>query len=139
MSSTAGVILLVDDEPWLTQALLFSLEAQGFECLVATDVSEAMQIMKSENVRALVTDIMMPGGQDYPEIDSSGAGFYLIKLVRSEWRDVPIVCLSVIGDQSKISSLTRQGIRYLRKGETPLSTAVEVVTAVASRRRIRLY
>jgi DNA-binding response OmpR family regulator len=138
MTSSSGVILLVDDEPGLTQALLFSLEAAGFECLVATDVSEAMQIMKSTDVRALVTDIMMPGGQDYPEVDSSGAGFHLIKLVRSRWRNVPIVCLSVVGDQKKINSLTRQGIRYLRKGETPLSTAVEVVTAVATGRRIRL-
>lgn len=138
MSSAAGIILLVDDEPWLTQALLFSLEAAEFECVAATDVSEAMQIMRSRKVRALVTDIMMPGGADYPEIDSSDAGFHLIKLVRSAWRDVPIVCLSVIGDQKKINSLTRQGIRYLRKGETPLSTAVEVVTAVATGRRIRL-
>jgi DNA-binding response OmpR family regulator len=138
MNSSSGAILLVDDEPGLTQALLFSLEAEGFECLVATDVSEAMQILKSRKVRALVTDIMMSGGQDYPEVDSSGGGFHLIKLVRSTWRNIPIVCLSVIGDQKKINSLTRQGIRYLRKGETPLSTAVEVVTAVAVGRRIRL-
>jgi DNA-binding response OmpR family regulator len=138
MSSHPSVILLVDDEPWLTQALLFSLEAAEFECVVATDLSEAMQIMRSRTVRAVVTDIMMPGGADYPEVDSSDAGFHFIKLVRSGWRDVPIVCLSVIGDQKKINSLTRQGIRYLRKGETPLSTAVEVVTAVATGRRIRL-
>ena len=138
MSSSSGVILLVDDEPSLTQALLFSLEAEGFECLVATDVSEAMQVMRSRKVRALVTDIMMPGGQDYPEVDSSGAGFHLIELVRSAWREIPIVCLSVIGDQKKINSLTRQGIRYLRKGETPLSTAVEVVKAVVTGRRIQL-
>lgn len=138
MSSRPGVILLVDDEPWLTQALVFSLEAAEFECVVATDVSEAMQIMRSRTVRTVVTDIMMPGGADYPEIDSSDAGFHFIDLIRSGWRDIPIVCLSVIGDQRKINSLTRRRIRYLRKGETPLSTAVEVVTAVATGRRIRL-
>ena len=138
MSFSSGVILLVDDEPWLTQALLFSLEAEGFQCLVANDVSEAMQVLRNKKVRALVTDIMMPGGPDYPGVDSSVAGFYLIELVRSGWREIPIVCLSVIGDQTKINSLTRQGIRYLRKGETPLSTAVEVVSAVATGRRIRL-
>ena len=77
MSSLSGVILLVDDEPWLTQALLFSLEAEGFECVTATDVSEAMRIVRSRKVRALVTDIMIPGGVDYPEVDSSTAGFDL--------------------------------------------------------------
>jgi CheY-like chemotaxis protein len=138
MSSTAGVILLVDDEPWLTQALQFSLEAQGFECLVATSVTEAVQVIRSRKIRALVTDIMMPGGEDFPDVDSSDAGSHLIRLARSVSRDIPIVCLSVIGDQKKINSLTRQGIRYLRKGETPLSTAVEVVTAVATGRRVRL-
>lgn len=138
MSPSSGLILLVEDEPWLTQALLFSLEADGFECLTASNVTEAMQAVRSNKVRALVTDIMMPGGVDYPEIDSSAAGFHLIKLVRAGWREIPIVCLSVIGDQKKINSLTKQGIRYLRKGETPLSTAVEIVTAVATGRRIRL-
>lgn len=138
MKSSSGLILLVDDEPWLTQALVFSLEADGFECLTATNVTEAMQAVRSKDVRALVTDIMMPGGAEYPDVDASGAGFHLIKLVRAGWRDIPIVCLSVIGDQRKINSLTKQGIRYLRKGETPLSTAVEVVTAVATRRRIQL-
>jgi hypothetical protein len=32
--------------------------------------------------------------------------------------------VNVIGDEGKINSLTRQGIRYLRKGETPLDRAL---------------
>jgi DNA-binding response OmpR family regulator len=139
MTEGAGVVLLADDEPWLSEALAFSLESQGFTCAIATDVTTAVRALQSNKVCALVTDIMMPGGPDFPNVDASSAGFYFIDLVRQRWPNVPVVCLSVIGDQHKISSLTARGIRYLRKGETPLSTAVEVITAVATGRRIRLH
>jgi DNA-binding NarL/FixJ family response regulator len=139
MTEGAAIVLLADDEPWLSEALAISLESQDFECLIATDVTSAVQALRSHRVCALVTDIMMPGGSEFPKVDASGAGFYLIDFVQRQWPDLPIVCLSVIGDQQKISSLTSRGIRYLRKGETPLSTAVEVITAVATGRRIRLH
>ncbi|HEY9142215.1 MAG TPA: response regulator [Bryobacteraceae bacterium] len=139
MTEGAAVVLLADDEPWLSEALAFSLESQGLECAIATDVSSAVQTLQSRRVLALVTDIMMPGGPEFPKVDASEAGFYLIDLVRRQWPKLPIVCLSVIGDQQKIRSLTARGIRYLRKGETPLSTAVDVITAVATGRRIRLH
>jgi len=139
MTEGSPVVLLADDEPWLSEALAFSLESQGLECVVATDVTGAVQTLRSRRVLALVTDIMMPGGSEFPKVDASGAGFYLIELVRRQWPDIPVVCLSVIGDQQKIRSLTARGIRYLRKGETPLSTAVDVITAVATGRRIRIH
>jgi DNA-binding response OmpR family regulator len=138
MIDNDGFVLLVDDEPSLTEALAFTLESQGFECIIATDMSAAVAVLKAKAVRALVTDIMMPGGAEFPKIDSSEAGFHLIDFVQKHWPRTPIVCLSVIGDQRKINSLNGRGVRYLRKGETPLSTAVEVIVAVASGRRIRL-
>jgi DNA-binding NarL/FixJ family response regulator len=138
MSYARDIILLVDDEPTLTEALAFTLESRGYRCVTATDMTEGAVALRKYQVKILVTDIMMPGGTSFPNVDTSESGFRFIDFVQRNWPRLPIVCLSVIGDPDKIRALTKQGIRYLRKGETPLSTAVEVITAVASGRKLRL-
>ncbi len=125
-------ILFVDDEPVSTEALRAVLEADGFRCKSLTDVTAAMSFLRREDVSVLVSDIMMPGGDDFPEIDSSEAGFNLVSLVQREFPDVSIICLSVIGDQDKINKLKRRGVQYLRKGETPLGTAVKLIESKAT-------
>lgn len=130
-------ILLVDDEPQFIQALAAALESRGMQCITVTDMTEGIKVLQREDVSVLVTDIMMPPGRLFPRIDSSESGFHLIEYVQQNWCRLPIVCLSVIADQAKIRFLTKRGVRYLRKGETPLSTAVEVVIAVAQGRRVR--
>ena len=131
-------ILLVDDEPWLAEGLAAALESRGFACLRATDMTEGVRALAGQDICAVVTDIMMPPGAAFPKIDSNEAGFHLIEYIRKRWPKLPIVCLSVIANQAKLVVLKRKGIRYLRKGETPLSTAVEVISAVAEGRTVRL-
>jgi CheY-like chemotaxis protein len=137
MTEQLGAILLVDDEPSLIDALAFTLESRGYQCLTATDMTEGIAALRRHPVQVLVTDIMMPAGASFGGVDASEAGFRFIEFVQKSWPRLPIVCLSVIGDRQKIRSLTDRGVRYLRKGETPLSTAVEVISAVASGRKIR--
>jgi DNA-binding response OmpR family regulator len=131
-------ILLVDDEPWLTEGLAAALESRGFQCLRATDMTAGVKALGGQTISAVVTDIMMPPGAAFPKIESNEAGFHLIEYVRKHWPRLPIVCLSVIADQAKILLLKKRGVRYLRKGETPLSTAVEVISAAAEGRVVRL-
>jgi CheY-like chemotaxis protein len=131
-------LLLVDDEPWYTEALAAALEARGFECLTATDMTSGLEVLKSTDLSAVVTDIMMPPGTAFPKIDASESGFHFIEQIQKNSPGLPIVCLSVIADQAKIRLLAKRGVRYLRKGETPLSSAVEIVTAVAQRRRVNI-
>jgi CheY-like chemotaxis protein len=132
-------VLLVDDEPSLSSdPLAFSLESRDFECLIATDMSSAVTALEQNDIAVLVTDIMMPPGKRFGKLDSAEAGFHLIDYVKKVWPKLPIICLSVIGDQAKIKRLTDRGVRYLRKGETPLSTAVDVVVAMATGRRVQV-
>lgn len=125
--------LLIDDEPWFAEALRVGLEADGFECVAVTDMSSGLRYLQQHPVSVIVTDIMLPPGSDYPKVNSSETGFHLVRIVRERWPDVPIVCLSVIGDQHKINYLKQMHTRYLRKGETPLGRAVEVIRSAATR------
>lgn len=53
-------ILVVDDEPAMTWALCFSLEADGYRAVSAADGIEALQRMGELRPRAMLLDIMMP-------------------------------------------------------------------------------
>jgi DNA-binding response OmpR family regulator len=118
--------LLIDDEPWFAEALRVALEADGFDCVAVTDMSAGLRYLDNNDVSVVVTDIMLPPGPDYSTIKSSETGFHLVRMVRQRWPDLPIVCLSVIGDQRKIEHLKQLRTRYLRKGETPLEKAIAV-------------
>jgi DNA-binding response OmpR family regulator len=39
-------VLFVDDEPWFHESIRYTLESKGFECITATDMSTAVEIMK---------------------------------------------------------------------------------------------
>jgi len=125
-------ILFVDDEPVSTEPLRLLLEAKGFDCVSRTNMSEAMEFIREWEVSVLVSDIMMPSGNAFPEIDSSETGFHFVSMVRDAFPDVRIICLSVIGDQNKIEKLKKRGVLYLRKGETPLATAASLIESKAT-------
>jgi len=132
MSTTGYVVLFADDEPWLTESLRLSLESRGYECVSTTSASEALDYLNSNRVDVVVTDIMMPAGDAFPEVDSSVAGFYFVRRVREHWPRLAVICLSVIADVERIDELKRQNVLYLRKGETPLSTAMRLIESKAT-------
>ena len=54
-------ILVVDDEPLITQSLKYSLELEGFRVLVAEDGNEALELAGQESPDLIVLDLMLPG------------------------------------------------------------------------------
>jgi len=127
-------ILFVDDEPWLSDALRFSLEGRGYNCISKTNMTDAWAVIERQSIDVIVTDIMMPAGTGFPGVDASSAGFHFVRKIRQQWPRVAIICLSVIADAEKIQELKRQNILYLRKGETPLETAIALIEAKATGR-----
>ena len=124
-------LLFVDDEPWFHESVRYALESKGYECLYVTDMSAALRLLTTREIAVLVTDIMMPAGKEFPEIDSQETGFHLIKKVRSEWPHTAVVCLTVIADQEKARIVRSYQADFLRKGEVPLSTVVQTIERAA--------
>jgi CheY-like chemotaxis protein len=81
-------ILFVDDEPNSTIALRMLLEAKGFRCVSLTDMTNALQFLEKERVSVVVSDIMMPSGESFPEIDSSETGFHFVYKVRQKFPEI---------------------------------------------------
>ena len=90
-------VLIVDDEQGIIKFLSKALEISGYEVVTASAADEAMQLVLSENVDILLTDIKMPGG----------SGFDLMSLTRLAENGIPIVLMSGHID---ISVMAEKGI-----------------------------
>jgi DNA-binding NtrC family response regulator len=55
-----ATILLVDDEPELSQALSRLLKRNGYQTLTAVDGEEALAILRNQPIPLVLTDLMMP-------------------------------------------------------------------------------
>lgn len=84
-----GRILIVEDEAHLAQGLLFNLQAEGHEAIVAGDGESALQwlLEKQELFDAVVLDVMLPG------ID----GFAVTRAIREAQNYTPVLMLTARG------------------------------------------
>lgn len=93
MSKTAKRILTVDDSPTVREMLKTTLENAGFDVIQANDGQEALNLLETETVQMLITDLNMP------KLD----GISLIRQVRKnqERRFMPIIMLTTESQEEK--------------------------------------
>jgi two-component system KDP operon response regulator KdpE len=93
--SISSVIMIVDDDPAIRQALSSELHAAGYTTITASDGSEGVSMFQSHSPDLVLTDLAMPRSD----------GFDLIAGIRASSR-VPIIVLSVRGsDADKVRAL----------------------------------
>src|SRR5439155_19006440 len=54
-------ILVVDDEPAVRRSVRSALTLEGYEVRLAREGAEALDVLASERVDAIVLDLLMPG------------------------------------------------------------------------------
>lgn len=102
------VILVADDSPTIRKFVSISLKVKGFEIIQVADGMQALEILPSEPVDLIITDLNMPN------VD----GFELIKTIRSneEYRELPIIILSSLSSNEEIEKGIQCGANaYLLK------------------------
>jgi DNA-binding NtrC family response regulator len=92
-------VLLVDDEKKIIESLGFSLKHQ-YEVLTADSVESAQQILSSEPVDVVVTDLTFHG--------QPKDGFDLIDWLQSRKKQTPVIVLSGEGDVKRVISAQRR-------------------------------
>lgn len=70
IANTPKNILIVDDEPMLRDVLEFEISDMGFVPLCASNGSEAIEIVKTKHIDAVISDIRMPGGDGVALLDA---------------------------------------------------------------------
>ncbi len=84
---TAPLILLVEDEAHLAEALLFNLRAEGYRTHHAADGETALEYLASEQPDAVLLDVMLPGIE----------GFEVARQLRAANNFTPILMLTARG------------------------------------------
>jgi len=57
--------MIVDDEFFISRSLSFMLEKEGYECVVANDGEEALELVAKEKPDLMFLDINMPNKNGY--------------------------------------------------------------------------
>ena len=61
MAKDAKAILVVDDEPKISEAVAAYLTSKGYRVLTAEGGADALALFARENISLIVLDLMMPG------------------------------------------------------------------------------
>jgi len=120
-------ILLIDDEQSFLEPLAEALEFEGHRVLKARTADEAFDFLNTEHVDLLTIDIMLdPGVECGEDMNSHMTGVYLCEEIKKYWPEIDAFCISVVSDMQIIKKVESLGIRFLRKGETPLRTVLNM-------------
>ena len=99
-------ILVVDDEPNITELVSMALRYEGFEVDVASDGRSALARAQSFRPHLIVLDVMLP------DLD----GFGVLKRIRADGHPVSVVFLTARdATEDKVNGLTLGGDDYVTK------------------------
>jgi EAL domain-containing protein (putative c-di-GMP-specific phosphodiesterase class I) len=135
--STAGRVLLVDDEPQVLNAYARVLRAAGLVVVTLPDGEEVEALLGSQPFDVVVCDIRMPGT----------SGIDILRSARARDPDLPVILMTAGGDlSSAVEAVEHGALRYLLKPIAPeilADTATAAIRlrrlALAQRRAFELY
>ena len=84
------LVLVVDDDPDLVEAVCMKLESENYRVAKAYDGNEAWEKIKEERPALIILDVMMP------EKD----GYAVCREIKSdpEYKDISVVLLTAVGE-----------------------------------------
>jgi two-component system OmpR family response regulator len=101
-----GDLLVVDDEPFLRDAVAASLRFLGFEVSTAETGTQALRQARDHPFDLIVLDVMLPDTD----------GFEIVRRLRGEGNNVPVIFLTARDTQAdKVTGLTIGGDDYVTK------------------------
>ena len=110
-SGSGRLALVVDDSPLVRDIVAESLRSYGLHVLVAGDGEEALAVLAAEpGVDIVLTDM------DMPRLDGLG----LVRAIRSraQGQDIPVVAISMRGNESEKKSALEAGVQaYIDKSD----------------------
>ena len=101
-----GGLLVVDDEPFLRDAVAASLRFLGFEVTTGQTAADALRLARDRPFDLIVLDVMLPDGD----------GFDVVRRLRRDGCGVPVIFLTARDTEAdKVTGLTLGGDDYMTK------------------------
>jgi len=93
-------ILVVDDDPYLRDLLIETLSTIGYDTCSASDAGQALDVLKTNKVELVITDIKMPGMN----------GIALAETIRKEHPGLPLIFITGVFTPSIVKQIEGQPI-----------------------------
>jgi CheY-like chemotaxis protein len=97
-----GRILIIDDDPDITEAMTVVLEHKGYTVESAADSSVGMERIKANRPDLIILDVMMRTSQE---------GFELSRQLKgdAEYKEIPILMLTAVKDKTGLDFKSTAG------------------------------
>jgi len=97
-----GRILIIDDDPDITEAMTVVLENKGYDVASAADGSAGMEQVQAQRPDLIILDVMMRTSQE---------GFELSRQLKgsAEYKDIPILMLTAVKDKTGLDFKSTAG------------------------------
>jgi two-component system, response regulator FlrC len=99
MNNVNESVLVVEDDAALREALVDTLRAAGLAAIAAGDAPGALELLESEEIALVISDVQMPGPNGYQLLSS-------IKRLRP---DLPVVLMTAYGTVAQAVAAMREG------------------------------
>ncbi len=125
MTSAVSRVLVVEDEPAISESVSYALRRHGFEVTTCATIAAAEQVTQTTQVDLVLLDLMLP----------DGSGFDLIGRRRQAGDLTPIIVLSSRdGEADRVAALETGADDYVPKPFSPREVVARV-RAVLRRHR----
>lgn len=113
-------ILIIEDEEFLSKALLDNFEAEGFSVSIAQNGEVALSKIEKQKPDMILLDLLLP----------RKGGFEVLEELKKnpEWSFIPVVVLSNLGGDEQIKRALEMGADdYFVKSQHPIEEVIEKV------------
>lgn len=93
-------VLIIEDDINIAKLIKEIVERKGNSAIIANDGEEACNVLNTTRFDLIVTDLKMP------KVD----GMSLIKMVRENDKDIPIIIITAYGSDSNIALAKSYGV-----------------------------
>jgi len=99
MSEAQEFVLVVEDDAPLREALVDTLKAARLPAIAAADAPGALELLQSEQVALVISDVHMPG----PD------GYQLLSSIKRQRPDLPVVLMTAFATVAQAVAAMREG------------------------------
>lgn len=101
-----GTVLIVDDEPLVTDLLSEDLNERGYNCVTAFSGDEALERLTTDNINVILLDLKLPGI----------SGMDVLREVVSTYPTAIVIIITAVGDaQTAIEAMKIGATDYIIK------------------------
>ena len=133
MSNLNNLIMVVEDESLLLEAIGKKLQREGYDVLLCTSAGQAVDYLK--NMKENLPDVIW---LDYYLTDMNGLEFMDLLGKNENWKRIPVIVVSNSASEQKVAALLKKGVKkHILKADYRLDEIVKIIESYLKKVPVR--